>query len=177
MHNTCILVLITGASCRRFFLLYASTSASLSSLILSAPYFTLSFSSFAVFVFSSFFLQGIQDLLICLEMLVASVFFFYAFPLSDYLRSPCDQAGRSMPMSPTRHLERHQRQHHQEQHQHGGQDFHRLKAEDESGLHVHRGGEESLLDPKVGENREGRETIHALFGRAWLAIICLVTWK
>lgn len=30
--------------------------------------------------------QGIQDLLICLEMLVAAVFFFYAFPLSDYLR-------------------------------------------------------------------------------------------
>lgn len=32
--------------------------------------------------------QGIQDLLICLEMLVAAVFFFYAFPLSDYLRHP-----------------------------------------------------------------------------------------
>lgn len=36
--------------------------------------------------------QGIQDLLICLEMLVAAVFFFYAFPLSDYLKSPQDQS-------------------------------------------------------------------------------------
>lgn len=47
------------------------------------------------------FLQGIQDLLICLEMLVASVFFFYAFPLSDYLRNPHDQSS----LSPTRQLQ------------------------------------------------------------------------
>ncbi|CAN0454662.1 unnamed protein product, partial [Discosporangium mesarthrocarpum] len=30
--------------------------------------------------------QGIQDLLICLEMLVAAVLFLYAFPVSDYLK-------------------------------------------------------------------------------------------
>ncbi|CAM9571759.1 unnamed protein product, partial [Hapterophycus canaliculatus] len=45
--------------------------------------------------------QGIQDLLICLEMLVAAVFFFYAFPLSDYLRSPHDQSSPS----PTRQVQ------------------------------------------------------------------------
>lgn len=39
-----------------------------------------------------YFEQGIQDLLICLEMLVAAVFFFYAFPLSDYLKNPQDQS-------------------------------------------------------------------------------------
>ncbi|CAM9524981.1 unnamed protein product [Pylaiella littoralis] len=47
--------------------------------------------------------QGIQDLLICLEMLVAAVFFFYAFPLSDYLKSPHDQAS-----SPPRRKEQEQ---------------------------------------------------------------------
>lgn len=39
--------------------------------------------------------QGIQDLLICLEMLVAAVFFFYAFPLSDYL--PLQQQDHESP--------------------------------------------------------------------------------
>lgn len=49
-------------------------------------------------VFPVFYLwQGIQDLLICLEMLVAAVFFFYAFPLSDYLRSTHDQSSPSPP--------------------------------------------------------------------------------
>lgn len=48
--------------------------------------------------------QGIQDLLICLEMLVAAVFFFYAFPLSDYLKSPQDSQASP---SPTRQAEQH----------------------------------------------------------------------
>ncbi|CAM9401455.1 unnamed protein product [Ectocarpus sp. 8 AP-2014] len=48
--------------------------------------------------------QGIQDLLICLEMLVAAVFFFYAFPLSDYLKSPHDnQASPSPPRQAEQH--------------------------------------------------------------------------
>eukprot|EP00903_Cladosiphon_okamuranus_P008499 g8165.t2 len=65
--------------------------------------------------------QGIQDLLICLEMLVASVFFFYAFPLSDYLKSPDnnDPPMYSVSMSPGRRRERHQHQRH-----HSGQQFH-----------------------------------------------------
>ena len=41
--------------------------------------------------------QGIQDLLICLEMLVAAVFFFYAFPLSDYLKNPSDDPSDTSP--------------------------------------------------------------------------------
>jgi len=44
-------------------------------------------------------------------MLVAAVFFFYAFPLSDYLRSPTDQSLGSP--SPTRQMEHsHRGQHH-----------------------------------------------------------------
>lgn len=93
-------------------------------------------------------LQGIQDLLICLEMLVASVFFFYAFPLSDYLRSPNDQPD----LSPTRQLDRHQHQH---PHQHGGAEFHRLNnAEDEAGLGVEG---QSLIGSKVTQ-KETRES-------------------
>lgn len=74
-----------------------------------------------VFACSLFFSQGIQDLLICLEMLVAAVFFFYAFPLSDYLKNPQDQSRNS---------------HSSKQHAH---------AENDSGGE----GEESLLGSNV----------------------------
>lgn len=82
-------------------------------------------------------------------MLVASVFFFYAFPLSDYLRSPQDQDNQSR--TPTRQRDRHQHQHG------GGGDFHRLNnAEDESGLGL--GAQGPVLSSKVRQTRgEGRE--------------------
>ena len=56
-------------------------------------------------------MQGIQDLLICLEMLVAAVFFFYAFPLSDYLKNPQDQS----------HPPQHPEQHHHAEDDSGGE--------------------------------------------------------